>query len=296
MRWASEHSVLAATLPFVETSPGRIHVYARVVDCPTQTFADGELRASGTYVVAPPSPHPRGGRYRWGRGFDTLADVPSITLEQSGFARCWLLPDGQQSRDTDRTEIDLSDLCLSVSSTPLIESTLPHAFGTRRRRLFEFARRVRVDPQLRDMPIHELRPLVEEWHHLALPFIRTKPFDETWADFVEAYSNIDLARCGDLAAIAMAAANSKELPPEALRYVTPVIQRLVALCAELGRSSADGVFFLSCRKAASVLGMSDYKSVARWLRMLAADRLLEELVKGGPHSNKASRYKWRGTF
>lgn len=117
----------------------------------------------------------------------------------------------------------------------------------------------------------------------------------TWADFVEAYGNVDLARSGDAAEMAMAAADSKELPSEALRYVTPLIQRLVALCAELGRSSAEGTtFFLSCRKAASVLGTSDYKSVARWLQMLVADRLLGEVVKGGPHTNKATRYEWNG--
>lgn len=295
--WATAYPSLARSLPTVATSRGRRHVYCRHPDVATITLGDGELRGARSYVVAPPSRHPSGCLYEWLVPLTSLDAVPMLTPEQSGFGRCWLASDGEQSHDTDRTEVDLFDLCLSVlsvSCAPLIQATLPHAFGNRRHRLFELARRVRVDPQLRDVPIRELRPLVEQWHRLALPFIRTKCLDESWCDFVEAFNNVDLSRCGDAAAMAMAAADAKELPPEALQYVTPVIQRLVALCAELGRGSSDGKFFLSCRKAASVLGTSDYKSVARWLQMLVADRLLFELVKGGPHTNKASRYEWKG--
>lgn len=296
--WEMAHPSLARSLPTVATSRGRRHVYCRHPDVATVKLGDGELRGERSYVLVPPSRHPSGCRYEWLVPLTSLDGVPMLTPEQSGFGRCWLASDGEQSHDTDRTEVDLFDLCLSVlsvSCAPLIQATLPHAFRNRRHRLFELARRIRVDPQLRDVPIHELRPLVAEWHRRALPFIRTKPFDETWADFVEGFSNVDLARCGDAAAMAMAAADAKELPPEALRYVTPLIQRLVALCAELGRCSAEGAtFFLSCRKAAAVLETSDYKSVARWLQMLVADRLLVELVKGGPHNNKATRYEWKG--
>lgn len=284
-------------LPAVETSRGRGHVYARISDCPAIKYADGELRARGQYVLAPPSLHSSGHRYCWGRGFESLADVPTLTLEQSGFARCWLPSAGEQSV-TDRTEVDSvrsARSVLSVTESPLIEAALPHAFGTRRHRLFELARRVHVDPQWRDVSIQELRPLVEEWHHLALPFIRTKGFDESWADFVEAFNNVDLSRCGDAAANAMAAADAKELPVEAMRYLNPVNRRLIALCAELGRRSTDhGVFFLVCRKAAIALGVSNHMAVARSLQMFVADGLLIEVVKGGPHSNRASRYEWKG--
>lgn len=294
-RWAGDYPKLEQMLPAVETSRGR-HVYARISDCPALNYEDGELRAKGQYVLCPPSVHPSGKRYFWLRGFNNLSDVPTLTLEQSGFGRCWFPPDGQHSV-TDRTEsISVrsvrSVLSVTDPDSDLIDSTLPHAFGTRRHRLFELARRVRVDPQWQDVSIQELRPLVEHWHQLALPFIRTKCFDESWADFIEAFKNVDAARCGDAAAIAMVAADAKELPPEAMRYLSPVNRRLVALCAELGRRSADGVFFLACRKAAAVLGVSNHMAVARSFQMLVADGVLIEVAKGGPTTNKASRYRW----
>ena len=100
MRWANEYPSLVRMLPFVETSRGR-HVYARIAGCASQKLDDGELRSNGNYVVAPPNVHPSGCRYCWGRGFDTLASVPLLTLEQFGFDRCWLALDGQETAATD---------------------------------------------------------------------------------------------------------------------------------------------------------------------------------------------------
>jgi len=94
---------------------------------------------------------------------------------------------------------------------------------------------------------------------------------------------------------ALARSDATESPPEAARYVTPQTRRLVGLCRELSSRSADGVFYLSCRKAANVFGTADHKAIARVLQMLVTDGVLIEVVKGGPHSNRASRYEWKGT-
>ncbi len=297
MRWANEYPGLVRTLPFVETSRGR-HVYARIAGRPSRKFDDGELRSSGNYVVAPPSVHPSGCCYRWGREFDTLASVPVLTVEQSGFDRCWLAPGAQEAVATDRTEIDSVRSVQSVRSVPicgiqpLIDQTLPKAYGSRRKQLFKLACLIRVDSLWKDVPIHDLKSPVRQWHEQALPNIRSKCFDETWSDFVEAYGNVDLSRCGDAAAMAMKRADAKELPPEALKYESPLVRRLVALCAELARNAPDGIFFLSCRKAASVLGGDDYKLANRHLNMLEADRVLQLKERGGPHNNKSNRYRY----
>ena len=190
-RWALVYPPLAYRLPTVETARGR-HVYFRA-DCHTATLNDGELRGEGSYVVAPPSVHPSGCRYRWTVPLKSLEAVPWLTPDEAGFGTAPPSPSNATDR-TDSTESILSDLWLSARSvlsvaTDILAGTLPARFGTRRRRLFELARRVRAAPQLEGVPLATLRPLVAEWHRLALPTIRTKPFDETWADFVEAFQN-----------------------------------------------------------------------------------------------------------
>ena len=289
-RWAGECPKLEQMLPAVETSRGR-HVYARISDCPAITREDGELRAKGQYVVCPPSVHPSGKRYFWLHGFSTLSDVPTLTLEQSGFDRCWAGDDPAPEPYLCHSDTESVSVPICVY---LCHGTIPSAYGTRRHRLFELARRVRVHPKLATSTMAELKPLVEEWHRLALPNIRTKPFDETWSDFVEAHRNVDPTLCGDSAVAAMHRADAKALPPDALLYDSVIVRRLVGLCRELSSLSSAGDFFLSCREAARLLGTSEHKSVARWLQMLVADGVLIEVVKGGPHTNRASRYRWKG--
>lgn len=298
-RWAGEYPKLEQMLPAVETSRGRKHVYARIVGCPAITYEDGELRAHGQYVVAPPSLHPSGCRYRWGRGFDSLADVPKLTLDESGFGRCWNPSDEQPESmpqiGTESVSVRSVPICPYLwHGADIIHGTIPTAYGQRRKRLFELARRVHSHPQLQDVPIHELRPLVEEWHRLALPNIRTTCLDESWMDFIDAHHNVDADRCEDATLQALSRSDAKEPPPEAARYVTPQTRRLVGLCRELSSLSPDGVFYLSCRKAANVLGTADHKAIARVMQMLVTDGVLIEVVKGGPATNKATRYRWKG--
>lgn len=134
-RWAAEYPKLEQMLPAVETSRERRHIYARIVGCPAITHADGELRARGQYVVAPPSIHPRGHRYRWGRGFETLADVPALTLEQSGFARCWLpsavqAPEPMPQIGTESVSVRSVSICPYLwQSDGLLQGTIPTAYG-----------------------------------------------------------------------------------------------------------------------------------------------------------------------
>ncbi len=64
--WAYENPDLARALPTVKTLRG-YHVYFRVAgECPRLWVTDsGEVRGAGGYVVAPPSTHPDGEKYKW---------------------------------------------------------------------------------------------------------------------------------------------------------------------------------------------------------------------------------------
>ena len=295
-RWADANSRLAEILPIVQAGRGP-HVYARIFDCPAVKLTDGEVRSGGQYVIAPPSIHSSGCQYRWTRGFDSLADVPMLTLAESDFAVDWRTSKSSKLQiDTElvsvRSVVICPHLSLSVPICNLIEGTLPPCNGTRRHRLFMLARAIRTNADLKDIPIPKLKPIVQEWHRLALPMIRTKDFDESWIDFIEAYKRVDLSRCWDSAEAAMKRADTKELPPEAVQYDSEFVRRLVGLCSELSRSSIDGTFYLACRKAAEVLGNENHAFAAKTLRMLCADGVLLETDRGGPHNNRASRYRY----
>ena len=63
----------------------------------------------------------------------------------------------------------------------------------------------------------QLRAIVKVWHRRARPFIRTKPFEETWLDFVTARRRCRLAEGGDLMLI-LEKAIATELPTDAADY------------------------------------------------------------------------------
>jgi len=298
-QWSKSNPNLAKKLPTVKSSRG-FHVYARIPHCPFQEFGDGELRSHRHFIVAPPSLHPDGCMYSWNRRFEKLDDVPVLSLEHSGFGKAWK-NDGPKNPDekkqiavtTDRTEIDSVVSVLSVEETArLLEGTIPQTFGTRRKSLFMLARRIRGHSKLGNTPLPDLKATLRVWHQRALPTIRTKGFDESWTDFVDAWGNVDLNRCGDAVLEAMRRTDATELPRKAMEYEGTTTRRLIGLCAELARCSANGVFYLSCRKAAEAMKEADFALISRMLKMLCADGVLLEVEHGGPHSNRASRYRF----
>ncbi len=83
------------------------------------------------------------------------------------------------------------------------------------------------------------------------------------------------------------------LPVEAADYEQKKLRLLVAFCREIQRAAPGVQFFLSCRTAGGLLGISHTKA-AEWLRLLVADDILEEKEKGGINKDtgeqRASRY------
>ena len=81
------------------------------------------------------------------------------------------------------------------------------------------------------------------------------------------------------------------LPQAAMQYEDEPIRRLVALCRELG--AAGRPFYLSCRTAADLLGIS-HMQASRWLFLLAHDGVIVQLNKGDRAKRQAAEYRYNG--
>jgi hypothetical protein len=171
----------------------------------------------------------------------------------------------------------------------ILKNTQPTAPGQRHRRVFSLARGLRFDAGLADKPFAELKTIVRRWHTMALGQIGTQSFDETWSDFVHAWTRAKSPLSQSSLASAWSASQTDDPPPEAAVYDHPNVQRLVCLCWQLARHN--GTFYLSMHSAAGLLGV-DAKQVQRWLRMLQVDELLAIVKPGNTHT--ATTYSWKG--
>jgi hypothetical protein len=190
---------------------------------------------------------------------------------------------------TDMQGLLAESLCQSI-----ISKTLPTGPGQRHRKLFDLARALKavVPSASRD----QLRIIVERWYREALPFIRTKDFTTTWAEFTIAWAAVRVP-IGAVMGEVIAAAEARPIPTVGLDYDLPAMQRLVALCAQLQAHHGPGKAGpLSCRMAGNVVGVG-HDTAARWLKLLVADGVLELVTPGGSKASKrAAEYRYLQCF
>lgn len=286
-------------------------------------YADGELRAGvGCYSVLPPSVHPEGHVYRW---LIPLAQLRPVDLYSSGLAQ--VNREGAESgefrenRDLQRGLKTLDGGVVGVEdslktgklphenqksvaqSLPLealltpevelaIQRTLPAGTGRRHKAVFALARELKAMPHLAMLDVRALRPLLKLWHERALPIIGTKAFNETWFDFIEGWNKVKFPK-GQEPINLMFNHRSREGLPEVVLDYEDELQDLVAFCRELQRARPNEPFFLSCRVAGGLLGVSE-ATTSKWFRGLQHDGILLEVSKGTIASGKASRYRYLG--
>ena len=83
------------------------------------------------------------------------------------------------------------------------------------------------------------------------------------------------------------------MPRAATRYEDEPIRRLVALCKQLHVEGKGEPFFLSCRTAGQLLGVSHVQA-NRWLFLLAHDRVIEQINAGDRAKRQAAEYQYAG--
>jgi len=253
----------------------------------------GEWRGAG-YILAPPSLHPEGGIYRW--IIEPGNDVPDIDPIQAQ-----LLPEQPDTTEsTERTENTSSMLSVAwtretrAAVEQAVQRTQPSGFGQRRRCLFRLCRELRAIPEVAGATPRQLRSVVEQWHRLAKPRIRTKDFPTSWADFCDGWALVRYPAGQGPAEQALEAARTAEDPPEidALGYsAARSVALLIKWCRTLQGLAGAHPFYLSYQAAARGLDV-DPGTAGRWLRMLVHDGVLEVVE---PHTrSRATRYRYKG--
>src|SRR5262249_55482146 len=147
---------------------------------------------------------------------------------------------------------------------------------------------------LADAEPARLRPVIQDWHQRALPVIGTKPFLDTWADFLQAWKKVKVPAGKGAIEMAYQRAVASVPPPIATKmYGEGPIVLLAALCSELQRIVGENEFFIDCRTAGRLIGV-DYTTAWRYLYVLCADGILAAGAKGSKVARKASRFRFVG--
>lgn len=301
LQWANEHPDLAGKLPTVKTARG-CHVYFLADIGSVQHFDDGELRGSGGYCMLPPSVHPDGVIYQWliePNSENLLSLVPEqagLSQESCNISRRSRSPIGRGRRRggvTEKTEHtektqensghrgeEEKKLIICVNDFgKIIKKTLPNKYGTRTRKVFDLTRALRSLPKYTGIAPKIFEPVVREWHRRALTYIRTKEFEETWIDFLKAWTKIKWKEGESPMSETFEKAKRASVPGYAAKYDNPKLRLLVVWCKLLQEQVGGSSFFLSARTAGKFLNVNPM-TANRWLFLLERDGILEVIEKG----------------
>lgn len=176
---------------------------------------------------------------------------------------------------------------LLYSSVGVPHHTIPTEEGQRNKALFELARHLRGE--IPNASLYELRPIVQEWHRLALPVIGTKDFGITWADFSRGWEKVQFPT-GVVLDNALQGFERDSLPEgvQVLGY-GEYGNALIKICLRLARYHEPEPFFISARQAGELLKMH-FTEAAKLLSALLKDGVIDLVEKGA--GKRASRYRW----
>lgn len=305
-RWAAQYPGLARMLPTVATARGR-HVYAyHAGEVTTIGFEDGELRGAKHYIVLPPSLHPTGKRYAW--VVLPRRPCPEVTIapDAAGLSRSWLsddTPREQRDRESENPRVGESESRrargggggTSLTLVDVIQESLPKNFHQNHDRLFNLARGVRALEKtegrvwnLRELEERVFAPWYEQNRHLNPEQTRAQYLSE----FLMGYDLVRHPLGEGMLEATWAQSATCELPAVARKFASPHLRRVVAWCLLLQRAAGNEPFFLSVRSVQGKLGLGKPQRASAILRRLVDAGILTEVEKGGPSTNRATRFRY----
>jgi hypothetical protein len=164
--------------------------------------------------------------------------------------------------------------------------------------VFRYARAVKAFEKHIDkrLPVNELPAAFNIWWSVAKTSLPPETDrEECLYLFLDAYDKAKTPLGCNVIDNALSNVNSGTPPPEAGRYESPKLKRLVHLCSELQKLVGDDFpFFLSLRDAARAIGLSN-KSLAlvsAFMRGLERDQVLTPVERGKSGGKKATRYRY----
>src|SRR5262245_503888 len=266
----------------------------------------GELRGTGSQTIIY-GQHRNGQRYRTVKlarpvsiSVDEIIWREGMPINQIGLNCCT-----ERTELTERTERTDENRCgvlvgcyspsiLSVTSPEqAVEFSLPTGPGQNHRCLFTLARAVKALEKMQGKPFTQLqhRNIFNAWHQKAAKFLKlTQSKDDYRFEYLEGYENAIYPLGEDVLSKAWQEAKSCALPPEAQDFDSPKVQLLIALCRELQRASGDEPFYLACRTVQRLFGHPSHTTAALWLNGLCRTGLLKIVQKGGPETQRATRF------
>lgn len=289
--WQSKYADASKSLPTVATCRG-FHVYVRSPESiPSKHLGDGEIRSNGHYVAAPPSIHPHGSKYTW--AVAPPDEIPTIDLSAAG-----LLTDWSQGNTVSAGHV--SAVC-AVSAVPTvlpgsvdaaIRRTIPPNVGWQEKCLFRLCRELQAIPEFATADPRELEPIVREWYAIAEPNIGTKEYGVSLAAFIRAWGNVRVPKGQTAVHSAFRRIRYADHSWIPATIDNENMRLLVALCRELQGMTGQQPFYLDCRTAGDVLGVS-HKTAWQWLDSLCVLGILDKVSAGTLKTRKANEYRWR---
>ncbi len=320
-KWRNAHPEFRS-LPVAQSGNG-FHVYARAeaaqvkklfggrayVKFPPDSKFTGEVRLQKCIIVAPPSIHPNGAKYKWIKPLPpTIDDLPVVDLEAIGwvperFAERSVKPGKRITKNKNQGKVRKVGLLKWDEMPPdlrkrvkaAIELSLTTGKRQRNGKSFELARRLLAIPELAKLNSAALVEIVKRWHR-KIRVHSTTPYHEVVAEFARGWAEAHTPfGKSPFTKKFMKRAARGPYPKVVVATDSPVISLLCGICRDLQHKTHQKSFFLSCRKAADALGIK-FDKANKLLRLLEHWEVLECTRRGdkGNPNGKANRFRYKG--